>query len=141
MYSSHNLVHILTMLECIEKCWIYIAEFDNPHDFTQANDQKELNAVIGLFIAIGEESKKIDGNLKNALTNGIIWSEVAGMRDKMSHNYRGIDEEVLWAVLQNDLLKLKNSLIEMFRLVDAEPEMINEFLQSPYYKHLSYLKI
>ncbi len=28
-----NLLYIFTMLECIEKCWIYTEEFDNDYDF------------------------------------------------------------------------------------------------------------
>ena len=58
MWCNQNIVYIFTMLECIEKCWIYTANFKNADEFVQANDQKELNAVISLFIAIGEESKK-----------------------------------------------------------------------------------
>ena len=40
MFSEKNLVYIFTMLECIEKCWIYTADFDTPADFIWANEQK-----------------------------------------------------------------------------------------------------
>ena len=58
MYNTKNLIYLFTMLECCEKAWIYTKEFNNPNDFIWANEQKELNATISLFIAIGEESKK-----------------------------------------------------------------------------------
>ncbi len=66
--------------------------------------------------------------------------EVAGIRDKISHDYRGIDEDILWAILKNDLFQLKNALIEMFKFINPDKGIVTEFLQSPYYKHLLYLK-
>ena len=140
MYSEKNLVYIFTMLECIEKCWIYTADFDTPDDFIWANEQKELNAAVSLFVAIGEESKKIEQTLKEAVSSKIKWPEVAGIRDKISHDYRGIDEDILWAILKNDLFQLKNALLEMFKFINPDKGIVNEVLQSPYYKHLLYLK-
>lgn len=107
MYDDKNLIHIFTMLECCEKAWIYTENFDNPSDFIWANEQKELNAVISLFIAIGEESKKIDTNLKDSVKMDLSWSDIAGLRDKISHDYRGVDADILWIVIHKDLQKLK----------------------------------
>jgi len=58
MYNEKNLIYIFTILGCIEKCWIYTKGFDKAIDFVFANQQKDLNVVISMFIAIGEESKK-----------------------------------------------------------------------------------
>ena len=99
-----------------------------------------LNAVISLFIAIGEESKKIDQNLKEDIETKLNWSDVAGIRDKISHDYRGVDAEILWAVIQKDLPKLKKALLEMLELIKPSKELIDEFLDSQFYKHLAYLK-
>lgn len=139
MYSEKNLVYIFTMLECIEKCWRYTADFTSAEELMWANDQKEFNAVISLFIAIGEESKKIDANLKAAVTFALEWSDVAGIRDKISHDYRGIDEDVLWAVIQQDLSPLKTALIDMLKLIRPGRAIVEEFLQNPHYKHVRYL--
>ena len=95
MYDSKNLIYILTMLECIEKAFIYTSEFNNPTDFIWANEQRELNATVSLFIAIGEEAKKIDQNLKDAVKTDLSWKDIAGLRDKISHDYRGVDGDVL----------------------------------------------
>ena len=46
MYENRSLISILTILECIEKIFIYTKDFDNPVDFIWANEQKELNATI-----------------------------------------------------------------------------------------------
>jgi uncharacterized protein with HEPN domain len=139
MYSERNLIYILTILECIEKTWIYTKEFDNPTDFIWANEQKELNATISLFIAIGEESKKIEQVLKDAIQSNFLWKDVAGLRDKISHDYRGVNPDILWSVIHKDLSKLKSSLIEMMHLINPPRELLKKFLSTPHYKHIQYL--
>ena len=126
-------------MECCEKAWIYVKDFDNPMSFIWANEQKELNVTISLFIAIGEESKKIDNNLKNSVNCKLSWSDIAGLRDKISHDYRGVDGDILWIVIHQDLQKLKVSLIDMVNLINPTKELLEEFLSTPYYKHIQYL--
>ncbi|MEA3498454.1 MAG: HepT-like ribonuclease domain-containing protein [Campylobacterota bacterium] len=140
MYNEKNLIYILTILECCEKAWIYTKDFNNPTDFIWANEQMELNATISLFIAIGEESKKIDKNLKDAVTLDLSWSNIAGLRDKISHDYRGVDGDILWSVIHNDLQKLKLALVDMVNLINPPKELLNEVLGTKFYQHLQYLK-
>ncbi|MEA3353582.1 MAG: HepT-like ribonuclease domain-containing protein [Campylobacterota bacterium] len=137
--GQKNLIHIFTILECCEKAWLYTKDFDNPRDFIWANEQKELNATISLFIAIGEESKKIDKSLKDAVILDLSWSDIAGLRDKISHDYRGVDGDILWIVIHKDLHKLKTALVDMIHLINPNKELLTEFLNTPYYKHLQYL--
>ena len=139
MYDGKNLIYIFTMLECIEKTWIYTQEFSNPDDFIWANEQKELNATISLFIAIGEEAKKIDISLKNAVSCDLSWKEIAGLRDKISHDYRGVDADILWAVITKDLAKLKTTLIAMTDKINPSKTLMQELLSTPHYKHIQYL--
>ena len=100
----------------------------------------ELNATISLFIAIGEESKKIEQTLKNSVVFELSWSDIAGIRDKISHDYRGVDPDILWSIINNDLRKLKNALIDMVHLINPSNELLNEILATKYYQHLQYLK-
>lgn len=139
MYDVRNLIYIFTMLECIEKTWIYTKEFDNPTDFIWANEQKELNATISLFIAIGEESKKIEKGLKEKVSCSLSWKNIAGLRDKISHDYRGVDADVLWVVIHKDLEQLKSTLINMVEILNPPKELLHDFLVTPHYKHIQYL--
>jgi len=139
MYSEKNLIHIFTMLECIEKTWIYTQKFDNPSDLIWSNEQIELNATTSLFIAIGEESKKIEQILKDSVECNFSWKDIAGLRDKISHDYRGIDADILWSVIHKDLPKLKTALVEMIDKINPPKELLKEFLSTPHYKHLQYL--
>ena len=90
------------------------------------------------MIAIGEENKKIDKDLKTSTT--VNWKNIAAMRDKLSHDYRGVDESIVWNIIQEYLPRLKEALIEIILQVDNYQNYLNEALMSDYYKDLLYLK-
>jgi len=139
MSSEKNLIYIFTMLECIEKIWIYSKDYKSVDEFIFSDNQQPLNASVNLFIAIGEESKKIDAGLKDKI-DYVNWSDVKGLRDKISHDYRGVNADVLWQIIHSDLKNLKDGLVEMVSFIHPPSEIIDEFVSSPYYIHLQYLK-
>jgi len=102
MHDQKNLLYILTILENIEKIKIDSNAFANADDFLWANQQMNFNGTVNLLIAIGEETKKIDTQLKAQFSN-IEWKSISGFRDKMSHDYRGIDPHIVWNVIHTDL--------------------------------------
>ena len=138
MFSSKNLTYILTILEAIEKISYYSKEFKNEEEFYFANKQLNFNATVNLLIAIGEENKKIDEELKTS--NKINWKNLSAMRDKVSHNYRGIDESMVWEIIKDYLPTLKILLIEMLPKIENSELYIKEALKTQYYEELHYLK-
>jgi len=138
MYKSGNMLHILTILEAIEKVMIYANGFENEEELYYANKQLNFNAIVNLLIAIGEENKKIDEGLKSF--SGLNWKNVSAMRDKIAHNYRGIDESIVWNIICEYLPKLKTALIETIPKIENHQLYILEALKSPYYEDLGYLK-
>lgn len=138
MFESKNMLYILTILETIEKITLYTAKFDNEESFYHAEKQLYFNATVNLLIAIGEENKKIDENLKTS--SAINWKNLSAMRDKISHDYRGVDESIVWSIVQEYLPKLKTALIEMIPKIDNYKLFLDEALRSPYYEELHYLR-
>lgn len=138
MYDEKNLVYVLTILEAIEKIKIYSSEFESADDFLWSNQQLNFNGTVTLLIAIGEETKKIDVKLKEEFS-GIDWKAIAGMRDKLSHDYRGIDPNIVWDVVKNKLDDLKNTLNQMLGRINYDKTALDEALKTDYYSHLSYL--
>jgi hypothetical protein len=59
---------------------------------------------------IGEATKKISKDLKSQY-HDIPWKEMSGMRDKLIHDYFGVDVDVVWKTVNEDIPYLK-SLIE-----------------------------
>lgn len=137
MYDENNLIYILTILESIEKIKIYSNKFDDADDFLWGNEQLNFNGSVNLLIAIGEESKKIDAKLKEEFD--MDWKAIAGIRDKMSHDYRGIDPHIVWNVIQTKLDDLRQTMIRMIERIDYDKETLTEALKTNYYSHLSYL--
>ena len=104
MFDSKNITYILTMLEAIEKITFYSQDFKDEEEFYFANKQLNFNAVVNLLIAIGEENKKIANELK--IYDLVNWKNISAMRDKISHNYRDIDESMVWDIIHNHLQNL-----------------------------------
>ncbi len=65
---------------------------------------------------------------------------ISAMRDKISHNYRGIDESMVWEIIKDYLPILKELLIEMLPKIENNKLYINEALNTKYYAELKYLK-
>lgn len=138
MYSDKNLIYIFTILEAIEKIFIYTKNFQDDEDFYESENQLYFNAVTNLLIAIGEENKKIDEEIKKDYS--FFWNDISKMRDKISHNYRGISPYIVWDIIKNSLQNYKNTLIQVIPNIEDYEESLTEALKSNYYKHLHYLK-
>jgi len=76
----------------------------NFEEFTR--DKKTINAVVRSIEVIGEATKKIPKTLRDRYSN-IPWKKMAGMRDKLIHEYLGIDIEILWKVAKDEVSPLK----------------------------------
>lgn len=51
---------------------------------------------------IGEATKRVSTSLKDAHQD-ISWKPIAGMRDKLIHDYFGINLQLVWDVVERDL--------------------------------------
>lgn len=138
MFDSKNMLYILTILEAIEKIILYSQDFNDEEDFYYANKQLNFNAAVNLLIAIGEENKKIDEGLKTSTV--INWKNLSAMRDKISHDYRGVDESIVWSIVQKYLPQLKIALIEIIPRIENHQTYLKEALKSDYYEDLLYLR-
>lgn len=70
------------------------------------NDRKTVNAVVRSIEIIGEASKKIPKSIRD-IRPDIPWKKMSGMRDKLTHEYFGIDIEIIWKVAAEEINKLK----------------------------------
>lgn len=72
-------------------------------------DEKTYDAVVRNLEIIGEAAKHISQDIRKQLL-GIEWRKIAGMRDMLAHAYFGIDNDILWDVVQNKVPDLAESV-------------------------------
>ena len=81
-------------------------------DFKQ--DKKTVNAVIRSLEIMGEAAKKIPDDLRRKYSK-IPWKEMAGIRDKLIHEYHGVDLEIIWKVVKEELPPVKPNILKMLK--------------------------
>lgn len=69
-------------------------------EFSQ--DQKTIYAVVRAFEIIGEAAKKVPPSVRKRHAK-VPWKQLAGMRDKLIHEYFGVNYQVLWKTAQEDI--------------------------------------
>jgi uncharacterized protein with HEPN domain len=80
------------------------------------NDETLQRAFTRSIEIIGEATKKLPDELKSKYP-GIEWKSIAGMRDKLIHDYFGIDYELVWDILMEKVPPLKE---EVEAIIDRE---------------------
>ncbi|MBI5815762.1 MAG: DUF86 domain-containing protein [Nitrospinae bacterium] len=82
-------------------------EFTNEMGFEIfEKDRKTVNAVLRSLEVLGEAAKRIPEEIR-AKAPDVPWKYMAGMRDKLIHEYFGVDLSVVWAVIKNELPPLR----------------------------------
>lgn len=91
------------ILDCITK----IEEFIGNMDFEEfVRDDKTRSAVINKLEIIGEATKNIPKHIREGHKE-IPWSDMAKMRDKLTHGYFGIRNETIWKAVKERLPEIK----------------------------------
>ncbi len=103
-------VYLEHILESIRK----VEDFVNGITQTEFDNSVLIqDAVIRNFEIIGEATKKISKQFTQ-LHSEIPWQDMAGMRDKLIHDYLDVDIEVVWKTVKSDLPHLKEMIQKMW---------------------------
>jgi uncharacterized protein with HEPN domain len=94
-----------------------VQEYIEGIDFQQFKwDYKTVDAVIRNFEIIGEASKNLPRTLKEEYSN-VPWEEMYRLRNRISHEYFGIDYEILWEIATKHL---PQNLIDILLILEKE---------------------
>jgi len=142
--EKNDLLYLLNILEYIGKIWKYTEKSKNAEELFELNDQMNLNASLTLLANIGENVSKITEKLKQEYPN-IEWLKIKDFRNRIVHDYVGIDLAIVYEIISIDLCVLKQEIEKIIsekikqNIFDLEELKISK--KSKYYKHIDFEEI
>ena len=79
--------------------------------------KKTVQAVVRSLEIIGEAANHISQEIKEKYKD-LPWRDMISMRNKILHEYFGVDEEVLWQTITEDLLPLNERIKSIYKMID-----------------------
>jgi len=96
-----------------------VEAMDKMEQFTRSltyedfkKDEKTIFAVIRALEIMGEAAKKIPAGARKKYKR-IPWKQIAGMRDKLIHEYFGVNIQVIWKTVKEDIPLVKPIIRQM----------------------------
>ncbi len=113
---KNDRTYLLHILDAIERIESYIVEgrevfMRTPH---------WQDGVIRQLEVIGEASKHLSAGLRNRHP-AIPWRRIAGLRDKLIHDYMGVDLAAVWEIASQHIPELKRSVTRMLADEEGRP--------------------
>ncbi len=93
----------------IEKIQRYTAGLDEG---SFLDDEKTTDAVVRNLEIIGEAAKQLPAEFKKR-HSAIPWLQIAGLRNRIVHDYAGIDLKLVWNILQTAIPNLALQIAEL----------------------------
>lgn len=103
--------HILLadIMVAIEKTQRYTAGYDKDRFLA---DERTIDAVVRNLEIVGEAVRQLSDAFKQDHEK-IPWHQMAGLRNRIVHDYFGLDLDIIWHVVANDLPALKLQLLSL----------------------------
>ena len=94
------------ILESIDKINLYTKDIDFEKFISNS---MIIDAVVRNIEIIGEASSKIPEEIKNNFSE-IPWIKLKGIRNRIVHDYFGVDVNIIWEIIKKDLTELKKQI-------------------------------
>ena len=98
--------YVQEMVEFGERVVAYVGGLDQQA-FTA--DQRTYDATLRNIELLGEAATHIPENVRDAHPE-IAWRQIIGTRNRLAHGYLGIDDDVIWDIIQTDIPDLLPAL-------------------------------
>jgi len=102
--------YLQDMLEASAKALQFVRDIDFQ---AFSKNEEKVFAVIRALEIIGEAAKNIPKSIRGRYQE-IPWEDIVGMRNKVIHGYFGVDIEVIWKTVHEDLPLLQAALARIF---------------------------
>lgn len=108
MSGKDDSLYVEHMLDCIDRVEEYTAE-GKEHFY---HSRQAQDAVVRNLQVMAESSQRLSEELK-AEHDAIPWRDISGFRNVLVHDYLGLDLEVIWSVVEQDLPVIRAVLEKM----------------------------
>ena len=102
------------ILDAIDRIETYLQGVDEAKFFQEYLIQ---DGVIRQLEIVGEATKKLSKELRDD-TCHIPWVDIAGMRDKLIHDYLGVDIAQVWFTALEDIPHLKLEVVKTLKTLE-----------------------
>ncbi len=106
MSKREDTAIIQDMKEAIDRIMSYTSEMEYD-SFLQ--DNKTQDAVIRNIEILGEASKSLSNETREKYPH-IPWKDIAGTRDMLIHDYFGVNIDIVWDIVKNEIPTLSAQL-------------------------------
>lgn len=109
-------LYLQDIIECVDLIAEYTAGVSREEFF---EDQKLVDAIVRRLGIIGEAAKQLPEDFRTAHPD-VPWESMIGMRNKILHEYFGVDEAILWKTIQEDLPPLQTLIATLLRSLGTD---------------------
>lgn len=110
--TRHWRLYVQDMIDFAERAVAYTEGLDQ-RAFT--SDERTYDATLRNLVLIGEAATHVPNEVREA-TPQIKWRQVIAVRNRLVHGYLGLDDDVIWDIIQADVPVL---LTELKRLLEG----------------------
>lgn len=109
MSKRGNSILIEDIIECCNKIFKYTEGYTYE---TFEDDDKTIDAVIRNFEIIGEAANRLSDDFKDHYPE-IDWHKIRGFRNRIVHDYAGVDIRIIWTIIKEYLPAMYNAIIKI----------------------------
>ena len=114
--KNKEYMSIKKMIEYCNKVLRYTENL-NFKEFSQ--NEEKIDATVFAISQIGELVKNIKQETMNKYSE-IEWIVLKNLRNKIVHDYEGIKFDLIWSIIEEDIIKLKSDLEEILENEEIE---------------------